>query len=103
MLILLYFFCRAKAKPSKKARDTNPPEDPATFDEEPRGEPEQTYEPEGPHPKATSDEPPLQGQNTDEPADGEPAAPDTEPAEPNRASLVRNTETTLSPAKHTEG
>ena len=103
MLILLYFVCRAKARPSKKARVTNPPEDPTTFEEEPRGEPEQTCEPEGLHPEAASDEPPPEGQNTNEPADAEPAAPDTEPTEPNRASSVRNADTPLSPAKHTEG
>ena len=103
ILILLYFVCRAKARPSKKARVTNPAEDPATFEEEPRGEPEQTCEPEGLHPEAASNEPPLQGQNTDEPADAEPAAPDTEPAEPNRASPVRDAKIPLSPAKNTEG
>ena len=54
-----YSVCRAKARPSKKARVTNPPEDPTTFEEEPRGELEQTCEPEGPHLEATSDEPPL--------------------------------------------
>ena len=75
-----YSVCRAKARPSKKARVTNPPEDPVAEEEEPRGEPEQTGEPEGLHPETTFDDPPLDGQHTDEPTDAEPAAPDTEPA-----------------------
>ena len=100
---MLILFCRAKARPSKKARVNNPPEDPATVEEEPRGYPDQTCEPEGLHPEAASDDPPLQGQNTDEPTDAEPAVPDIEPAEPNHASSVRDAETPLSPAKNTEG
>ena len=103
MLILFYSVCRAKARPSKKAWTTNPLEDPVAEEEEPRGEPEKTCEPEGRHPEATSDDPPLEGQNTDEPTDAEPAAPDTEPAAPNQASPMRDAETPLSPAKNTEG
>ena len=75
MLILFYSVCRAKARPSKKARVTNPLEDPVGKEEEPRGEPEQTGEPEGLHPKTTFDDPPLDGQHTDEPTDAEPARP----------------------------
>ena len=59
MLVLFYSVCRAKARPSKKSRVTNLPEDPVAEEEEPRGEPEQTGEPEGPHPEATFDDPPL--------------------------------------------
>ena len=95
--------CRAKARPSKKARVTNPPEDPVAEEEEPRGEPEQTCELEGPHPEATSDDPPLEGQNTDEPTDAEPAVPDAEPAKPNRASPVKDAEIPISPTKNPEG
>ena len=81
MLICFHPVCRANARPSKKARTTNPPEDPVTEEEEePRGEPEQTCGPEGPHPEATSDDPPLEGQNIDDPIDTEPAAPNAEPA-----------------------
>ena len=98
-----YSICRAKARPSKKAQVTNPPEDPVAEEEEPRGEPEQTGEPEGPHPEATFDDPPLEGQHTDEPTDAEPAAPDTEPAEPNRASPVKDTEIPVSSTKNPEG
>ena len=76
---------------------------PSSFEEEQRGEPDQTREPEGPHPEAASDEPPLQDRNTDEPPEADPAVPDTEPAAPNRASPVRGTETPSSPAKTTEG
>ena len=103
MLILFYSVCRAKARPSKKARTTNSLEDPVAEEEEPRGEPEQTCEPEGPHPEATSDNPPLEGQNTDEPADADPAAPDAEPAEPNRASPVKDAEIPISSTKNSEG
>ena len=66
MLILFYSVCRAKARPSKKARVNNPSEDQVVFEEEQIGEPDQTREPEGPHPEATFDEPPLQDQNIDE-------------------------------------
>ena len=59
MLILFYSVCRAKARPSKKARVTNPPEDPVAEEEEPRGEPEQTGELEGLHPETTFDDLPL--------------------------------------------
>ena len=100
MLILFYSVCRAKARPSKKARVTNPPEDPVAEEEEPRGEPEQTGEPEGPNPEATFDDPPLEGQHTDEPTDAEPATPDTEPAEPNRASPVKDAEIPIPPTKN---
>ena len=103
MLILFYSVCRAKARPSKKARTTNPLEDPVAEEEEPRGEPEQTREPESPHPEAASDNPPLEGQNTDEPADADPAAPDAEPAEPNRASPVKDAEIPISSTKNPEG
>ena len=69
MLTLFYSVCRAKARPSKKARVTNPPEDPVAEAEEPRVELEQTGEPEGLHPETTFDDPPLDGQHTDEPTD----------------------------------
>ena len=36
-----YSVCRAKARPNKKARTTNPLEGPVAEEEEPRGEPEQ--------------------------------------------------------------
>ena len=103
MLILFYSICRAKARPSKKARTTNPLEDSVAEEGEPRGEPEQTREPESPHPEAASDNPPLEGQNTDEPADADPAAPDAEPAEPNRASPVKDAEIPISSTKNPEG
>ena len=106
LLILFYSVCRAKARPSKKARVTNPPEDPIAKEEEeeePRGEPEQTGEPEGLHPETTFDDPPLDGQHTDEPTDAEPAAPDTEPAEPNRANPMKDTEIPSSSTKNPEG
>ena len=61
-----YSVCRAKARPSKKARVTNPPEDPVAEEEEPRVEPEQTGEPEGLHPETTFDDPPLDGQHVGE-------------------------------------
>ena len=73
------------------------------FEEEQIGEPDQTREPEGPHPEATFDEPPLQDQNIDEQPEADPAVPDTEPVAPNRASPVRGTDTPSSPAKTTEG
>ena len=98
-----YSAYRAKARPSRKARVTNPPEDPVIEEEEPRGEPEQTCEPEGPHPVATFDDPPLEGQHTDEPTDAEPAAPDTKPTGPNRASPVKDTEIPASSTKNPEG
>ena len=103
MLILFYSVCRAKARPSKKARVTNPPEDPVAEEEEPRGEPEPTGEPGSPHPETTFDDPPLEGQHTDEPTDAEPAAPDTEPAEPNRANPMKDTEIPSSSTKNPEG
>ena len=103
MLILFYSVCRAKARPSKKARVTNPPEDTVAEEEEPRGEPEKTSEPEGPHPEATSDDPPLEGQNTDKPTGTEPAAPDAEPVEPNRASPVKDPEIPILSTKNPEG
>ena len=56
-----YSMFRAKGRPSKKARVTNPPEDPVAEEEEPRGEPEQTGEPEGLHPETTFDDLPLDG------------------------------------------
>ena len=78
MLNLLFnFVCRAKARPSKKARVNNPSEDQAVFGEEQIGEPDQTREPEGPHPEATFDEPPLPDQNIDEQPEADPAVPDT--------------------------
>ena len=92
MLNFFYSVCRAKARPSKKARVINPPEDLVAEEEEPRGEPEQTGEPEGLHPETTFDDPPLDGQYTNKPTDDEPAAPDTEPAEPNRANRMKDTE-----------
>ena len=98
-----YSVCRAKARPSKKARVTNPPEDPVAEEEEPRVEPEQTGEPEGLHPETTFDDPPFTGQHTDEPTDVEPAAPDAEPAEPNRANPMKDTEIPSSSTKNPEG
>ena len=56
-----YSVCRAKARPSKKARVTNPPEDPVAEAEEPRVELEQTGEPEGLHPETTFDDTALDG------------------------------------------
>ena len=103
MLILFYSVYRAKARPSKKARTTNPLEDLVAKEEEPRGEPKQTCEPENPHPEAASDNPPLEGQNTDEPADDDPATPDAEPTEPNRASPVKDAEIPISSTKNPEG
>ena len=61
-----YSVCRANAKPSKKAWVTNPLEDLVAEEEEPRGEPEQTGEPEGLHPETTFDDPPLDGQHVGE-------------------------------------
>ena len=75
--ILFYF--RAKARPSKKARVNNPPEDQVII------EPEQTVEPECPNPEATFDEPPPQDHNTDEQPEVDTAVPDDEPADPIRA------------------
>ena len=69
-------------------------EDQAVFEEEQIVEPDQTREPEGPHPEATFDEPPLQDQNIGEQPEVDPAVPDIEPAAPNRASPVRGTDTT---------
>ena len=43
----IFFCCRAKARPNKKAWVNNPPEDQVVI------------EPEGPNPEATFDEPPL--------------------------------------------
>ena len=103
MLILFYSVCRAKAKPSKKARTTNSFEDPVAEEEEPRGEPEQTREPESSHLEAASNNPPLDGQHTDKPTGAEPSAPDTEPAEPNRANPMKDTEIPLSSIKNPEG
>ena len=97
MLILFYSLCRAEARPSKKAQVSNPLEDPVAEEEEPRGEPED------PHPGATFDDPPLEGQHTDEPTDVELAAPHTEPAEPIRASPVKDTEIPASSTKNPEG
>ena len=102
MLILFYSISRAKARPSKKARVTNPPEDPVAEEEEPRVEPEQTGEPERLHPETTFDDLPLDGQHTDEPTDVEPAAPDAEPAEPNRANPMKDTEIPSSSAQNLE-
>lgn len=103
MLILFYSICRAKARPSKKDQTTNPLEDPVAEEEEPRGELEQTCEPENPHPEASSHNPPLEGQNTDELVDADLAAPDAEPAEPNRASPVKDAEIPISSTKNPEG
>ena len=64
---------------------------------------EQTREPESPHPEASSDNPPIEGQNTDEPADANPAAPDAEPAEPNWANPMKDTEIPSSSAQNPEG
>ena len=93
--------CRAKARPSKKARVTNPAEDPVA-EEEPRGELEKTGEPKGLHPETTFDDPPLDGQHTDEPTDAEPAAPDVELAEPNWANRMKDTEIPSSSAQNPE-
>ena len=82
---------------------TNPPEDPVAEEEEPRVESEQIGEPEGLHPETTFDDPPLDGQHTDEPTDVEPAAPDAEPAEPNRANPMKDTEIPSSSAQNPEG
>ena len=98
-----YSVCRAKARPSKKARITNPPEDPIAEEEELGVEPEQIGELEGLHPETTFDDPPLDGQHTDKPTDAEPAAPDTELAEPNRANPMKDTEIPSSSTKNPEG
>ena len=73
------------------------------FEQDQIGDPDQTREPEGPHPEATSDEPPLQDRNTDEPAEADPAIPGTEPAAPNRASPVKDAEIPTSSTKNPEG
>ena len=47
------------------------------LEQEQTGDPDQTCEPEGPHPEATFDETPLQDQNIDEQPEADPAVPDT--------------------------
>ena len=94
---------RGQAKPSKKARVANPPEEPIAKEEERRGEPEQTGEPEGLHPETTFDDSPLDGQHTDEPIDAEPASPDAELTEPNWANPMKDTEIPSSSAQNPEG
>ena len=81
----------AKARPSKKARVNNPPEDHVVI------EPEQTTKPEGPNTEATFDEPPPQDHNIDDQAEVDIAVLDDEPASPIRAddrpsSPVRTTD-----------
>ena len=76
------FVCRAKARPSKKARVNNPSEDQVVLEQEQTDEPDQTREPEGPHPDATFDEPPPQDRNINEQTEADTAVPDTEPAAP---------------------
>ena len=97
---------RAKARPSKKARVNNPPEDQEAHEPEQTVEPELAMEPEGPHLEATFDEPPPQDHNLDEKPEVDIAAPDAELAYPNRAddrssSPVRATETPSTPKKAT--
>ena len=80
MLNFHILFCfRAKARPSKKARVNNPPEDQMVT------EPEQTVEPEVPNLEATFDEPPPQDHNTDDQPEVDTTVPDDEPADPIRA------------------
>ena len=69
------------------------------LEQEQTGEPDRTGEPEGPHPEATFDEPPPQDHNIDEQPEADTAVPDTEPADPIRANLVRATETPSTPDK----
>ena len=105
MLNFHIFFCfRAKARPSKKARVNNPPEDQVVLEPEQTVELEQTVEPEGPNPEATFDEPPPQDHNIDEQLEVDIAVPDAEPADPIRAddrssSPVRATDTPSTPEK----
>ena len=97
------FVCRAKAKPSKKARVNKPSKDQVVLEQEQTYEPDQTREPEGPHPDATFDEPAPQDQNINEQTEADTAIPDTEPAVPIQASPVRVTSTPPSPVKTTGG
>ena len=87
----IFFYCRAKARPSKKARVNNLPEDQVVIEQE------QTAKPEGPSAEATFDEPPPQDHNTDEQPEVDTAVPDDEPVDPIRAddrssSPVRTTD-----------
>ena len=101
--LLLILFAEPKLDPARKLGSTIRQKTRLFFGEEQIGEPDQTREPEGPHPEATFDEPPLQDQNIGEQPEVDPAVPDTEPAAPNQASPVRGTDTPSSPAKTTEG
>ena len=95
----IFFVCRAKARPSKKARMNKLSEDQVVLEPEQTGEPDQTVEPEGPNPEATFDEPPPQHHNIDEQPEVDTAVPDAELADPIRASPVRATETPSTPEK----
>ena len=82
---------------------TKPAEDQVVLEQEQTDEPDQTREPEGPHPDVTSDEPPPQDRNINEQTEADVVVPDTEPAAPIRASPVRVTSTPPSPTKTTGG
>ena len=77
----------------------NPSEDQVVLEQEQTDEPDQTREPEGPHPDATFDEPPPQDRNINEQTEADTAIPDTERAAPIQASPVRFTSTPPSPTK----
>ena len=91
--ICCYF--RAKARPSKKARVNNPPEDQVVREPEQTVEPEQTAESEGPNPGATFDKPPPQDLNIDNQPEADTAVPDSEPADPIRADDRSSSPVTL--------
>ena len=81
-----------------------PSEDQVVLEQEQTDEPDQTREPEGPHPEATFDEPPPQDHNIDEAPEVDTAVADAEPADPIRAddkssSPVRATDTPSTPEK----
>ena len=77
----------------------NPCEDQVVVEQEQTDEPDQTREPEGPHPDATFDDPPPQDRNINEQTKVDTVVPDTELAAPIQASLVRVTSTPPSPTK----